>query len=145
MVRSILTLSLCLLMSSGCGSHDGANKAEASVAPGANDRYATSDGRAAAIQILEGEGREKYQKPVEIVQNMALKEGDVICEVGAGSGYFTPYLSRAVGSTGTVYAEDPQAEFLEVLEQKKQPRACATSRSCSVHTPILIYRTAAAT
>jgi ubiquinone/menaquinone biosynthesis C-methylase UbiE len=120
MVRTILSLSLYVLVCSACASHSTANKAEPSVAPGANDRYATEEGRAAAIQILEGEGRETYQKPDEVLQHMKLTEGDVVCEVGAGSGYFTPFLSKAVGSTGKVYAEDPQPEFLEVLKQKKE-------------------------
>ena len=71
-----------------------------------------------AIQIFEGEGRETYQKPEEVIRNMALEEGSVVCEVGAGSGYFTPYLSRAVGARGKVYAEDPQPEFLDAVKQK---------------------------
>ena len=37
----------------------------------------------------------------------------MFCEVGSGSGYFTPFLSKAVGTTGRVYAEDPQSEFLD--------------------------------
>jgi ubiquinone/menaquinone biosynthesis C-methylase UbiE len=92
--------------------------AEPSVAPGINDRYATEEGRKTAIRIFEGEGREQYQKPEEVTRNMSLEKGSVVCEVGAGSGYFTPYLSRAVGASGKVYAEDPQPEFLDVLKQK---------------------------
>ncbi|RPJ78589.1 MAG: methyltransferase domain-containing protein, partial [Acidobacteria bacterium] len=120
MIREILSLSLLLLVCSACRSDVGANKEERSVAPGANDRFATEEGRSTALRIFEGEGREEYQKPEEVIQHMALKEGDVVCEVGAGSGYFTPFLSKAVGTTGKVYAEDPQAEFLEVLKQKKE-------------------------
>jgi ubiquinone/menaquinone biosynthesis C-methylase UbiE len=55
-----------------------------------------------------------------VIRNLELKEGDVVCEVGAGSGYFTPYLSSAVGRTGRVYAQDPQREFLELITQKKE-------------------------
>jgi ubiquinone/menaquinone biosynthesis C-methylase UbiE len=113
-------LALYLLVFSASASNGGAQQAEPSVAPGVNDRYATEEGRARALQIFEGEGREQYQKPHEVIQNMNLKQGDVVCEVGAGSGYFTPFLSKAVGSTGRVYAEDPQPEFLEVLKQKKE-------------------------
>jgi ubiquinone/menaquinone biosynthesis C-methylase UbiE len=43
-----------------------------------------------------------------------------VCEVGAGSGYFTPYLSKAVGKAGRVYAQDPQREFLELIRQKNE-------------------------
>ncbi len=109
-----------LLVFFACASQSTANKAERSVAPGANDRYATEEGRAAALQMLEGESRDEYQKPDQIIENMKLKEGDVVCEVGSGSGYFTPFLSKAVGNTGQVYAEDPQPEFLDVLGQKKE-------------------------
>jgi ubiquinone/menaquinone biosynthesis C-methylase UbiE len=118
-IRTILSLLLSLLVFVGCGSNERHNAAEPSVAPGANDRYATAAGRETALQIFEGEGRETYQKPDEVIRQMALKEGEVVCEVGAGSGYFTPFLSKAVGSSGKVYAEDPQPEFLEVLKQKK--------------------------
>lgn len=89
-----------------------------SVAPGVNERYATEEGRTAAIKVFEGEGREEYQKPGEVIRNLELAAGDVVCEIGAGSGYFTPFLSRAVGPTGKVYAEDPQKEFVDVLKQK---------------------------
>jgi predicted methyltransferase len=109
---SLLVLSACVLK--GC-----ADKTEPSVAPGINDRFATAEGRATSIRIFEGEGRETYQKPHLVIEAMKLKEGDVVCEVGAGSGYFTPFLSKAVGTTGKVYAEDPQHEFADILRQKK--------------------------
>jgi protein-L-isoaspartate O-methyltransferase len=122
MNRKIVFLSLSLLALSACTPHADidVDSREPSVAPGANDRYSTEEGRAAAIQIFESEGREKYQKPDEVIENMELKEGDVVCEIGAGSGYFTPFLATAVGSSGKVYAEDPQPEFVDILKQKKQ-------------------------
>lgn len=123
MFRKILASSLSLAVISGCASTGGANRQEPSVAPGINDRYATEEGRATSLKIFEGEGREKYQKPDEVIEHMELREGDVVCEVGAGSGYFTPFLSKAVGDTGRVYAEDPQPEFLEVLKQKKETQS----------------------
>jgi ubiquinone/menaquinone biosynthesis C-methylase UbiE len=118
MIRRAFISSACLLVLS-CGSSRTPPKTDPSVAPGINARFATEEGRAATLQILEGEGRDQYQKPDEVIRNMALKPGDVVCEIGAGSGYFTPFLSKAVGNAGKVYAQDPQAEFLEVLKKKK--------------------------
>ncbi len=114
--RRILVAAVCLVVVSACASS--ADKRDPSVAPGINAGYGTEAGRATTLKILEGEGREKYQKPDEVIRNMALKEGDVVCEVGAGSGYFTPFLSKAVGGTGKVYAEDPQVEFVDLLKKK---------------------------
>ena len=118
MIRAFIP-SACLVLLSACAASTAAPTTEPSAAPGINDRYATEEGRAATIKILEGEGRDSYQKPGEIVRNLDLQPGHTVCEIGAGTGYFTPYLSKAVGTTGKVYAEDPQAEFLDELRKKK--------------------------
>jgi ubiquinone/menaquinone biosynthesis C-methylase UbiE len=102
-----------------------ARGAETSVAPGINDRYATPEGRKASLQIFEGAGRDQYQKPDEVVRNLELHDGDVVCDIGAGSGYMTPYLSKAVGERGRVYAEDPQGEFLDELQRKVKAQGLA--------------------
>ena len=117
MTRKLGLYCLCLFVLPACA-RDRSKEASQSVSPGINDRYATEQGRAATVQILEGQDRDTYQKPDDVVQNMTLKPGNVVCEVGAGTGYFTPYLSKAVGESGKVYAEDPQAEFLDLLKQK---------------------------
>jgi ubiquinone/menaquinone biosynthesis C-methylase UbiE len=38
--------------------------------------------------------------------------------VGSGSGYLLPYLSKAVGASGKVYAEEIQKEFLPGLGKR---------------------------
>lgn len=108
---------LCLL-GAACFHEARGQAAERSVAPGINDRYATEEGRDAAAQIFEGSDREQYQKSDEVIRHMQLRQGDVVCEIGAGTGYFTPFLANAVGASGKVYAEDPQREFIERLKTK---------------------------
>jgi ubiquinone/menaquinone biosynthesis C-methylase UbiE len=109
-VLPALGLALCL-----CAR---AAPAAESVAPGVNDRYKSEAGREMAVQIFEGQDRESYQKSDDVIRHMKIAPGNVVCEIGAGSGYFTPYLARAVGRSGKVLAEDPQREFLDLLEQK---------------------------
>lgn len=123
LTRFLATASCLLVLSACASSGTGSSGTEPSVAPGINDRYATEEGRAITRKILEGDGRERYQKPDEVIRNMQLKPGDVVCEIGAGTGYFTPFLSKAVGSSGKVYAQDPQPEFVAILEQKKAAQA----------------------
>jgi predicted methyltransferase len=66
---------------------------------------------------LERPEREVDEKPGEVVRVMGLKDGDVVAEVGCGTGFFTRRLARAVAPTGKVYAEDIQPEMLALLER----------------------------
>ena len=65
---------------------------------------------------LERPGRDEEQRPDEIVRTMALKKGDAVADLGAGTGYFTRRLARAVGPPGVVYAVDIQPEMLTLLK-----------------------------
>lgn len=49
---------------------------------------------------------------------LSLRRGQVVAEIGAGPGYFTPRLARAVGPSGHVYAVDPEAAVLDVLRRR---------------------------
>lgn len=61
--------------------------------------------------------------PDEIVGALAVRVGDTIADIGAGTGYFSIPLAMAVGSRGRVYAVDAQAEMLGLLRQKLRNRA----------------------
>ena len=73
---------------------------------------------AAGADWLERPGRDEEQKPDEIVRTMGLKPGDVVADLGAGTGYFTRRLARAVAPSGRVYAVDIQPEMLKHLKEK---------------------------
>src|SRR5262245_52363719 len=65
---------------------------------------------------LERPGRDEEQKPDEIIRKMGLKDGDVVADLGAGTGYFTRRLAKAVAPSGRVYAVDIQPEMLSRLK-----------------------------
>ena len=67
---------------------------------------------------LDQPSRDAWQKPTEVVTSLNLREGDVIADIGTGSGYFVPYLARSVGSAGHVYAIDIQPEMLAFVQRK---------------------------
>ena len=54
----------------------------------------------------------------EVVSRMGLQEGDVVADVGAGTGVFAVSLARAAGATGTVLAVEVDPGFLPMIEQK---------------------------
>ena len=68
------------------------------------------------IYILE-EPRE-WQEIDEIMYRMRIRAGDVVADIGAGSGYFTIPLARRVGGEGLVYAEDIQKGMVDYISKK---------------------------
>ena len=71
---------------------------------------------------LEREERETEEEPQRLVEALGLKSGDRVGDVGAGSGYLTWRMARAVGPTGRVYANDIQPEMIAILRTNLQVR-----------------------
>jgi len=67
------------------------------------------------IAKMEAPERAAWQKPTEVIQALALKPGQVACDIGAGPGYFALRLSSVVGEGGAVYAVDVEPRILKVL------------------------------
>src|SRR5437868_1687105 len=61
---------------------------------------------------LERPEREEEEKPGLLLEALKLKPGEVVADVGCGTGYLTRRLAKAVGATGKVYAVDLQPEML---------------------------------
>ncbi len=78
---------------------------------------------------LERAGRDEEQRPDEVVRTMGLKNGDVVADLGAGTGYFTRRLAKAVGTAGLVYAVDIQPEMLEILKSHVEKSGIRNVRS----------------
>jgi precorrin-6B methylase 2 len=73
---------------------------------------------AGGIPWLDRPEREGQEQPEVVIEAMSLRGGEVIADLGAGSGYFTFRLAAKVGSTGKVLAVDIQDEMLETLRQR---------------------------
>ena len=71
----------------------------------------------AYIAMLEDPARDAYQKPSEVVAALGLKAGEVVADVGAGSGYFAVRLAQAVGPTGAVDAVDISPDMIVHLHR----------------------------
>ena len=69
---------------------------------------------------LERPGRDEEQRPDEILRTMKLRNGDMVADLGAGTGYFTRRLARAVAPSGRVYAVDIQPEMLSLLKDNME-------------------------
>jgi predicted methyltransferase len=50
--------------------------------------------------------RDQWQRPAQVLQALGVKPGDIVVDLGCGSGYFALKLSSPVGKSGRVLAED---------------------------------------
>jgi predicted methyltransferase len=62
--------------------------------------------------------REQWQKVPEIFAAMGIRPGSRVADVGAGSGFFTARLARAVGPTGRVFAVDVNPDTVRDLKAR---------------------------
>jgi ubiquinone/menaquinone biosynthesis C-methylase UbiE len=72
----------------------------------------------AYVASLDDPARDAYQKPDEVLKALALRPGETVADIGAGSGYFTLRLARAVGPLGRVYAVDVSPEMIRHLNRR---------------------------
>ena len=88
------------------------------VASKANENYKTKDGRDGVAKTPDNPSRDKSQKPEEIIAAMRLKPGASVADIGTGTGFMLPFLSRAVGPGGKVFGEDIANDFLDRARAK---------------------------
>ena len=72
----------------------------------------------AYIGMLDDPKRDAYQKPHEVLTALAIEPGEVIADIGAGSGYFTFRLAHRVGDKGRVYAVDISPDMIRHLNRR---------------------------
>lgn len=70
------------------------------------------------IASMERSERDAWQKPDEVVKALELNSGDAVADIGAGTGYFTRRLARAVGPAGKVFAVDVAKDILGYLKEQ---------------------------
>jgi ubiquinone/menaquinone biosynthesis C-methylase UbiE len=67
---------------------------------------------------LERPEREKEEEPAKMIAALNLSPGDVVADIGAGSGYHTFRMARLVGPKGKVFAVDIQKEMLDLIRKR---------------------------
>lgn len=67
---------------------------------------------------LERPEREKEEEPNKLLKSLKLQPGDVVADIGAGSGYLSFRMAEMVGDKGKVYAVDIQPEMLEIIRKR---------------------------
>jgi ubiquinone/menaquinone biosynthesis C-methylase UbiE len=70
------------------------------------------------IEWLDRREREEEEQPAKVLDSLDLRPGEVVADLGAGSGYFTFRIAPKVGKTGKVVAVEVQEAMLSALRAR---------------------------
>ncbi len=62
------------------------------------------------------------EKPSEMLDQLRLRDGMVVCDMGSGDGYYTFQMASRVAPSGRVVAVDIQPEMLQALSRKMEDK-----------------------
>jgi predicted methyltransferase len=65
--------------------------------------------------------RDQWQRVADVITALGIVPGSHVADLGAGSGFFTTRLAKAVGATGKVYAVDVNPISLRELKDNLGP------------------------
>jgi ubiquinone/menaquinone biosynthesis C-methylase UbiE len=71
-----------------------------------------------AASWLERPEREEEENPKKLLELLAFKDGDVVADIGAGSGYYSFRIAKLVAPRGKVLAVDIQKEMLDIIRDR---------------------------
>ena len=67
------------------------------------------------IERMDRPGRVAGLRVDEVLEKLQLKPGDVVADIGSGSGVFSIPMARAIGPNGTLYAVDIDQEMIDFV------------------------------
>lgn len=81
------------------------------------------------IKLLEAPARVEALKVDVIVGHLGLKPGDVVADLGAGTGVFSVPIARIVGPSGKVYAVDVDQALVDYIAKKVKAQQISNVRT----------------
>lgn len=69
------------------------------------------------VRAFEDPQRDEWQKPDKVVESLNIKNGDVIADIGAGTGYFTRRFAVATGPDGKALGLDIEKSMVHYMKE----------------------------
>ncbi len=66
--------------------------------------------------------RDKWQKPIELIELLKIKKNSIVADIGAHEGYMTYKLSKIVGDSGRVYAVENRINMVGLMQLKTKEK-----------------------
>jgi len=121
-LKALPLLALVTALGVGCNGRPAENSSTAAGPAGAHEHSTGSEHGFPDPQTYAGRlddpGRDDWQMPEEVVERLGCRAGMTVVDLGAGTGYFVGYLSRAVGSRGRVLALDADRSMVDAMQAR---------------------------
>ncbi|MBN8221810.1 MAG: methyltransferase domain-containing protein [Spirochaetes bacterium] len=115
--RNVLSFALPLLLAAHCKKTDPAAE-QAMKAALEIERLST---------IMESPDRQKWQMPERVLQELRLKNGDIVADIGAGTGYFSRRFAEKVAPKGLSIGYDINPAMVEFMQRDANNRNLAAN------------------
>ncbi len=96
-----------------------------------HDERTKKERLARKMEFLENPDKRGDIPPEQLLSMIPIKQGDVILDVGAGTGYLTIPAAKATG--GPVYALDLDPDMLEMIESKAKENGLTDVRTINAN------------
>lgn len=113
--RTLLSYALLLLIAAHCKKADPAAE-QAMKAALEIERLST---------IMESPDRQSWQMPERVLQELKLKNGDIVADIGAGTGYFSRRFAEKVAPKGLSIGYDINPAMVEFMQRDANNRNLA--------------------
>jgi arsenite methyltransferase len=92
---------------------------------GAHHSFANAD---ALTQVFDDPARDAWQRPDDVLRALELEPTMIVADVGAGTGYFSVWLARAV-PRGEVIAIDIEPDMVRFLNERSRREGLSNLRT----------------
>lgn len=89
----------------------------------------TSEPYAGDLSIFEDPKRDENLQINRVMDLLKIKEGSIVADIGAGSGWFTVRAARRVGPKATVFAVEINPDYLKYIDKR-----AANEKLPNIHT-----------
>ncbi len=107
----LLSLILCPVRAQDPGGHDHDHGHDATI----RHRFDDVD---RWVKTFDDPARDAWQEPEKVVRFLRISAGQSVADLGAGTGYFTVHLAKAVGAAGKAYAVDVEPNMVTHLGER---------------------------
>jgi ubiquinone/menaquinone biosynthesis C-methylase UbiE len=70
------------------------------------------------VKVFDDPERDAWQKPDDVLRAVGVRAGMTVADLGAGTGYFSVHLAKAVGANGRVLAIDVEPKLVDYMKDR---------------------------